>query len=114
MADERHILLFSTMQKGVYSTSDPMWSYLWTNVYLQFSSLNIPWYAVLGNHDYGYGQSGVQAQIDKTQEGGLWHMPALNYSQRFDLPSGSGSVEIIFIDTTTLAPSVTGTTNSKG
>ena len=30
--------------KGVQSTSDYSWEYLWENVYLQFDVLRIPWY----------------------------------------------------------------------
>ena len=35
--------------KGVSSTIDVYWDYLWTNVYLDsYAALRIPWYAVLG------------------------------------------------------------------
>lgn len=99
--------------KGVYSTSDVLWQYLWSDIYLQYDSLkSIPWYAVLGNHDYGYGATGVQAQIDRTQTDPLWRMPALNYTKRFQV--NDISVQIIFIDTTTLAPSENSCCNSKG
>ena len=103
--------------KGVYSTSDPMWDYLWSNVYLGYSSLQIPWYRVLGNHDYGYGSSGVNAQLARQREhtdDDFWRMPSTNYSQRYDLPDNSGCAEIIYIDTTTLAPSVNQCCNNKG
>lgn len=102
---------------GVKSSTDSLWTSLWTDVYMPYSSLNIPWYAVLGNHDYGYGQQGVQAQIDRTwldtDGASTWVMPATNYTQRFDIPSG-GYVQIVFIDTTTLAPSENKCCNSKG
>jgi hypothetical protein len=85
---------------------------------LQYESLSaIPWYAVFGNHDYGNGQAGLQAQIDMSNydilSHGLWHMPAANYTESFAI-SGSGSwtsgvsggpyLQIVFIDTTTIAP----------
>jgi len=41
--------------------------------------------------------------------------PSTNYSKVFDIPGSRGStVAIIFIDTTTLAPSMNGCCNSKG
>ena len=38
---------------GVKSTSDPMWENTFEQIYTQ-DSLMVPWYGVLGNHDYGY------------------------------------------------------------
>jgi len=49
-------------------------------------------YAVFGNHDYGYGQTGVEAQIERHYtdlDDGLWAMTATNYSKVF---SASGRV----------------------
>jgi hypothetical protein len=35
--------------KGVTSTTDPYWDYLWTHVYLDdYPALRIPWFSVLG------------------------------------------------------------------
>jgi DNA repair exonuclease SbcCD nuclease subunit len=85
-----------------------------------YESLNIPWYAVFGNHDYGYGESGVRAQIDRNyvhDEDDLWKMESTNYTKRFcidDVNICQYSLQIIFIDTTTLAPSENACCNSKG
>jgi hypothetical protein len=102
---------------GVASTSDALWTSLFRNVYLSSTSplRHVPWYTVLGNHDYGGGADGVQAQIDRTTATAddEWQTPAKNYSRTFHIPGG-GSVAIVFIDSTTLAPSVTGATNTKG
>ena len=103
--------------KGVSSTSDSLWDSLWTQVYLQYDSLRVPWYPVLGNHDYGYGSSGVQAQIQRTSmhDGDdFWKMPATNYTVTFYLPNGAGEVVVVFIDTITLAPSENECCNEKG
>src|SRR5436190_4579364 len=45
---------------GVQSVSDPHWKHSYEDVYAA-ASLQTPWYAILGNHDYG---GSVQAQID--------------------------------------------------
>lgn len=100
---------------GVSSTTDSLWTTMWKNVYLTESSpLNVPWYAVLGNHDYG-SQSNAEAQINryKTVDDDNWIMPSHNYTKTFNIVGG-GSVQMIFIDTTTLAPSVNKCCNEKG
>ena len=84
----------------------------------RFSNLAMPFYAVLGNHDYGYGDEGVQAQIDKTYDfetNGmhLWNMPAQAYAQLAPLPDG-GSILMIHVDTTTLNPSANECCNEDG
>jgi hypothetical protein len=101
--------------KGVSSYTDPYWDYLWTSVYLAYDSLaNIPWYPVLGNHDWGYGLTGVQAQVERTYRypDGMWKMSSTNYSQLFDIGNGD-SMLVLFCDTTTIAPSVNQCCNSK-
>ena len=57
--------------------------------------------------DYGYGATGINAQIAKTYESteGLWNMPHQNYYKNFYIPGG-GAIALIFVDTTTLAPSL--------
>jgi len=104
--------------KGVYSTDDPLWETYWKEVYLDnYESLRIPWLPALGNHDYGYGMDGVYAQIEKTNEdaenGYLWQFPSQYYTRRFSIPGG-GSLQIIVIDSTTLAPSENQCCNEKG
>ena len=66
----------------------------------------IPWYMILGNHDYGYkyGTTGVPQLIDNSQsqldyhdysvkKGGKWRMPAKYYSY------GKGPVDFFALDT---------------
>ena len=60
---------------GVTGTDDPKWQTCFEQVYTA-SSLQIPWYASLGNHDY-YGN--VQAQVDYTNVSSRWKIPARYY-----------------------------------
>ena len=102
---------------GVKSSTDTMWDYLWKDVYLGFDELNIPWYPVFGNHDYGNGATGVNAQIQRYHDhtdDDIWIFPSTNYTKRFNIPGTGGSVCIVFIDTTTLAPSVNRCCNEEG
>lgn len=101
--------------EGVSSSTDILWTYLWTSVYLIYNDLKIPWYPIFGNHDYGGGASYVEAQLDRTREkvDQYWKFYGRNYSQIFTIPSG-GMVEVIFIDTVTLAPSENKVANVNG
>jgi hypothetical protein len=47
---------------GVASSTDSSWMHLWKNVY-NGPAMELPWFGVLGNHDYGYSTSGVQVRI---------------------------------------------------
>jgi tartrate-resistant acid phosphatase type 5 len=79
---------------GVTGTDDPKWQTCFENVYTAYS-LQVPWYASLGNHDY-YGN--VQAQIDYTNISIRWKMPARYYSFEKDADTNV-SVLFVMIDT---------------
>jgi hypothetical protein len=69
-------------QNGVSSVSDPKFQTHWSEMFLRYERLCVPWRLILGNHDY---QTNPQAQIDFTNDqrrnrGGLWQMPAPTYS----------------------------------
>ena len=57
----------------------------------------------------------MQAQIDRTwaTDDDEWIFPSRNYTRTFLLPDNS-KVFVVFIDTTTISPSETSATNSKG
>ena len=116
---------------GVQSVDDPQWTSVWENVYLRdYMGLRIPWHPVLGEHDYGYGMTGVYAQIEKTFLGvtdgrnsqsqsmrgneSLWQFPSRSYAKTMPIPGGPGSVRIVFIDTTTLSPNASACCNELG
>jgi len=100
---------------GVSSVTDSLWTQVYTNVY-NYDSLQIPWYAVFGNHDYGSnkGLGSLQAQIDFGEQGydNRWHA-GYCYKQSFSVPESATTVDIVFIDTTLIAPEETYVTSSS-
>ena len=81
---------------GIESTSDPLWM---TNYELIYShpELQIPWYPVLGNHEY---RGNTQAVIDYSGGSRRWEMEGRYYSKVFE--DDGVSVRIVFIDTVPL------------
>src|SRR5215813_9028063 len=61
---------------GVTSLHDAHWQESYEAVYHR-PSLQIPWYVVLGNHDY---QGSVQAQLDYAYLSARWCLPARYYA----------------------------------
>lgn len=65
---------------GVLSSTDPRWNTTFENVY-NYSSLAVPWLAVMGNHDYGggsdYGGSGADSleKLFQAQKNYKSHVP---------------------------------------
>jgi tartrate-resistant acid phosphatase type 5 len=58
-----------------------------------YNNLTSTIYAVLGNHDYGHGQKGIDAQISYSNYSDLWSMPNRYYHLDFS------EIEIIALDT---------------
>eukprot|EP01041_Mallomonas_annulata_P000624 gene624-1208_t len=90
---------------GVSSTTDSLWTSVYTNVY-NYDSLQIPWYAIFGNHDYGTnkGIGSLDAQIEF--EDNRWHAGHC-YMQSMKLPNSETAIDIVFIDSTLIAPEET-------
>lgn len=82
--------------EGVRSTTDPLWL---TNYELIYShpDLMIPWYPVLGNHEY---RGNTQAVIDYSQVSARWRMPARYYARTVE--AGDAEALLLFIDTAPL------------
>jgi tartrate-resistant acid phosphatase type 5 len=78
---------------GVNSVSDSQWINTFENVYSD-SSLQCPWLAVLGNHDYTLDPD---AQVDYTYVNKRWYMPHRYYDTT--LAIGHDSMLLVFLDT---------------
>jgi hypothetical protein len=70
------------MPDGVDSTSDAQWQSMFVEPY---AGVNAPFYALLGNHDYGGEGAGtepakIEHQIDYTAISDKWEMPARYYA----------------------------------
>lgn len=61
---------------GVVSADDPQWASKFEKVYTG-KALDIPWYAVLGNHDY---KNDPQAQVEYSAVNPKWNMPNRYFS----------------------------------
>ncbi|HVP00039.1 MAG TPA: metallophosphoesterase [Bryobacteraceae bacterium] len=82
---------------GVRDIKDPKWKTRWEDLY---TPLGIPFYATLGNHDYGHpkiacptGQGSPDVEVAYTKRGKSWRMPARYYSFK------AGTVLFVAIDT---------------
>lgn len=85
-------------ETGVESSVDEQIDRSWRDVYVnRHKPLQLPWKAVLGNHDY---LGNVMAQTDLGRFDQFWHMPETYYFETI----GSGDQEIFmaFIDTNVL------------
>ncbi len=100
-ARDRSAFVISTgdnfYDNGVESTDDSHWMQSFESVYTH-RALDIPWYAILGNHDY---KGNIDAQIDYSFQSERWHMPARFWQQELTTPDGA-RVQLIFLDTEAL------------
>ncbi|KQM38097.1 metallophosphoesterase [Sphingomonas sp. Leaf10] len=79
---------------GVTSVDDPLWQSVFEGVYTH-PALQVPWYALLGNHDY---RGNPQAQLDYAARSKRWRMPA-RYYQVADAALVRADADLFAIDT---------------
>lgn len=79
---------------GVASTEDPLWMSSFEQVY-SGGALLIPWYSILGNHDY---HGNPQAQIDYSKKSQRWRMPARYFTLAAEIDDNT-SARLVFLDT---------------
>ena len=96
---------------GVNGTSDVQWNTIYRRVYTA-ASLNIPFFAILGNHDY-YAGAVPQAEILYTRLNldNRWNMPDHNYTLIYTIPGSSQTLQLVFIDTPRISPKTSSTIN---
>ncbi len=87
---------------GVSSTDDAGWRESFEDVY-SFKSLNIPWYSVFGNHDYG---GSIQAQLDYGKINQRWATKERYYSFEKLIPGSLQKALFVFIDTNPFDPTL--------
>lgn len=80
-------------ESGVDSISDDKWQTTFEAIY-DAPALQMPWYAVLGNHDYG---GSAQAQIDYSKKSRRWTMPDRYF--QIDRTFAGGRADFFFLDT---------------
>ncbi|HEX7652672.1 MAG TPA: tartrate-resistant acid phosphatase type 5 family protein, partial [Verrucomicrobiae bacterium] len=83
---------------GVKSTSDSQWQTSFEQVYTA-PSLQVPWYAILGNHDY---HGNCDAQIEYGHTNARWRMPARYYLRSETVAPGI-TADFFYLDTTPMA-----------
>lgn len=86
---------------GTESTMDPLWKIDYEDVFTN-PSLFVPWYSVLGNHDYG---KNPQSQVDYiSPNNNRWKMQSRYYFKRQHIGTNSEGGEeflsMIFLDST--------------
>lgn len=80
---------------GVTDVDDPQWKTTFENIYTQ-KSLSIPWYSILGNHDYGFNPD-AQLQY-KSPVNDRWVMPARYYTKRVEIGTSGQYISFVFLD----------------
>ena len=91
-------------EDGVGSTEDPLWQDTWRAKWVDpFPQLSeVPWYPILGNHDYRQGASGAAAQIERTTatDDDEWQFDSTTWVRTFSLgASSSDLLAVVAIDT---------------
>lgn len=85
-------------ENGVTSIDDKHWRKSFEDVYAA-PSLQIPWYVILGNHDY---HGNCDAQIDYGKTSKRWNMPA-RYFTRTEKINDATTVDFFYLDTTPMS-----------
>lgn len=82
---------------GVGSVNDPQFRDSFEDIY-SAPSLQTPWYAVLGNHDY---EGSPNAEVAYSSRSRRWRMPARYWAEAMSV--GGETATFFFLDTTPIA-----------
>jgi acid phosphatase len=85
--------------RGVRSTEDPQWQNKFEGMY-DPSLFDLPFYAILGNHDYRRNAS-AQIEYSRRNPDSRWKMPERYYSFSHRLSDGT-SIDFFALDTNTI------------
>lgn len=89
-------------EDGVASVDDPHWQESFEEVYRD-PALQLPWYCILGNHDYHLGGN-CDAQIAYHKINPRWNMPARYYQQTYQVDDRT-TADFFYLDTTPMVKS---------
>ena len=89
---------------GVDSVDDPQWQTKFERVY-DAPSLAVPWWAILGNHDY---RGNVRAQIDYHRRNPRWNMPNTYWKTSFQSDDDVTKIDVLGLDTQQLTTKASG------
>ena len=81
-------------EDGVADTRDPQWQTSFERVYAD-PALQVPWYVILGNHDY---RGSCAAQLAYGQVSPRWQMPARYFQQTHQLNART-TADFFYLDT---------------
>lgn len=79
---------------GVTSATDPQWQTKFEGIYDLENIKNLPWVAVLGNHDY---RGSVNAQVEYGKINSRWLMPSTYHTQH--CPGATKQLTLFCLDT---------------
>jgi acid phosphatase len=82
-------------ENGVQSVDDPHWQKSFQEVYRD-PALQVPWYCILGNHDY---HANCDAQVAYHKINPRWNMPARYYVQSHQIDAAT-TADFFYLDTT--------------
>lgn len=88
---------------GVKSAKDPLWTSTFEKIYHQ-ESLQVPWWAVLGNHDH---RGSISAQTEYSAINKRWNLPSRYYDHVF-VGEAETRTALICLDTQQLLQRTTG------
>jgi acid phosphatase len=81
-------------EDGVADIHDPQWQTSFERVYAD-PALQVPWYVILGNHDY---RGNCEAQLAYGASSHRWQMPARYFQQSHRLADGT-TADFFYLDT---------------